>query len=55
MEGLELERNEVIALINLLERFSSSIGYYHTMSLALAKNPGSISHRPALSMSEAVA
>jgi ERO1-like protein alpha len=53
VEGLELERNEVIALINLLERFSSSIGYYHEMSQALLSQ-GSVSHRPALSMSEPV-
>ncbi len=32
---LELERNEVIALVNLLDRFSSSISYYQSMSLAL--------------------
>lgn len=55
VEGLELERNEVIALINLLERFSSSINYYHEMSSALQGSRGSASHRPALTMSEPVA
>jgi hypothetical protein len=49
---LELERNEVIALMNLLERFSASINYYHLMSQALQnKQPLS---RPALRMSEPV-
>lgn len=50
--GLELERNEVIALINLLERFSASITYYHSMSRALqSRQPSS---KPVFGMSEAV-
>ena len=32
---LVLERNEVIALINTLERFSASLEYYRTMSTDL--------------------
>jgi len=53
IEGLELERNEVIALINLLERFSSAISYYHSMSQALQTQQPRI--RPVLSMTEEVA
>ena len=52
LPGLELERNEVIALINLLERFSASITYYHSMSRALqSRQPG---NKPVFGMSEAV-
>ena len=53
IEGLELERNEVIALINLLERFSTAISYYNSMSRALQTQQPRI--RPVLSMSEEVA
>ena len=53
LEGLELERNEVIALINLLERFSAAINYYNQMSQALQSQQPQI--RPVLRMSEEVA
>lgn len=36
MPHLHLERNEVIALVNLLERLSKSIEVVRTMSLHLA-------------------
>jgi ERO1-like protein alpha len=39
---LRLERNEVIALLNLLERFAASLTYYHQLSAAqLVLEPGS--------------
>lgn len=37
---LALERNEVIALVNLLERFSASIEYYRTLSAELQRQEG---------------
>ena len=36
--ALELERNEVIALVNLLERLSQSIEIVRTMSLELTQS-----------------
>mmetsp|Transcript_3220 Transcript_3220/g.7042 ORF Transcript_3220/g.7042 Transcript_3220/m.7042 type:complete len:545 (+) Transcript_3220:351-1985(+) len=49
---LHLERNEVIALINLLERFSASIHYYQSMSAQLqSRQPGST---PAVTISDAL-
>ncbi len=38
--GLVLERNEVIALINLLERFATSLHYYRSMD-TLVSDPAS--------------
>lgn len=38
--SLSLERNEVIALVNLLERFSASLHYYRTMSAMVAGRAG---------------
>lgn len=37
---LHLERNEVIALVNLLERFAASITYYQRLSSQLAERQG---------------
>lgn len=52
LASLHLERNEVIALVNLLARFSSSLETYHTLSAALKQQQGV---QPSVSGPEAVA
>jgi hypothetical protein len=39
-EELELERNEVIALVNLLGRFSHSVETYHRLTQELQREQG---------------
>jgi hypothetical protein len=39
-EALELERNEVIALVNLLGRFSHSLETYHRLTAELQRQEG---------------
>lgn len=48
---LHLERNEVIALVNLLSRFSNSLNIYHTLSRQLQAQQGL---QPSVSGREAV-
>jgi hypothetical protein len=48
---LQLERNEAIALVNLLARFSSSLQTYHRLSAHMEQQSGK---QPSLSAKEAV-
>jgi len=48
---LQLERNEAIALVNLLARFSNSLQTYHRLSAAVQQQSG---RQPSLSAKEAV-
>lgn len=51
LPDLSLERNEVIALVNLLGRFANALHKYHQLSLQLLQQEGLqpvVSHKSAL-------